>query len=199
MKNISGVILAGGANKRFQGITKSKIIIGGRTIISRINDIIDDVFSEKIIVTNTPEEFKEFNNYKLTSDEFLNVGPLGGIHAALHACSGDAVFVFAGDMPFLDIDLIIRQIDLFCSTECEILVPVVNNYCEPLHALYNLSVLNRLDVFLSGDHKKAVKEFFKHTDVSFLHLEDTEKTKKIFTNINSPSDIINIEKYMGIM
>ena len=33
---ISGVILAGGANKRFGGITKATIIIEGEKIISRI-------------------------------------------------------------------------------------------------------------------------------------------------------------------
>jgi hypothetical protein len=34
--NISGVILAGGASKRFNGLIKAKIVIDGRTIISRI-------------------------------------------------------------------------------------------------------------------------------------------------------------------
>ena len=46
------------------GKIKSKIVIGGKTIISRITDTIGDLFSEIIIVTNTPEEFKEFSNYK---------------------------------------------------------------------------------------------------------------------------------------
>jgi molybdopterin-guanine dinucleotide biosynthesis protein A len=81
--SISGIILAGGANRRFNGMTKSNIIIDGKTIISRITDTIRDIFDEIIIVTNTPEEFKEYNKYKIVSDQFLKVGPIGGIHAAL--------------------------------------------------------------------------------------------------------------------
>ena len=43
-ENISGVILAGGENKRFDGINKSNLIIGGSSIISRIVNIISDIF-----------------------------------------------------------------------------------------------------------------------------------------------------------
>ena len=41
-------------------------------------------------------------------DEILGAGPLGGIHAAMKASSNDSIFVFAGDMPFLDKDIIIK-------------------------------------------------------------------------------------------
>ena len=59
--NISGVILAGGSSRRFHGITKTKIEINGKSIIARIFDTVRDLFNEIIIVTNSPDEFKEFN------------------------------------------------------------------------------------------------------------------------------------------
>ena len=68
--NISGVILAGGINSRFDGIIKAKISIGGKTIISRIIDTIEGVFDEIIIVTNIPEEFTGFDNLKITARSF---------------------------------------------------------------------------------------------------------------------------------
>ena len=40
VNNISGVILAGGASKRFNGINKTRILIDGKTIISRMIDTI---------------------------------------------------------------------------------------------------------------------------------------------------------------
>ena len=98
--NISGVILAGGANKRFGGITKAKVVIDGLTIISRIIFVIEDLFSEIIIVTNRSEEFRDLISFKIVEDQYLNAGPLGGIHSALKSSSEDAIFVFAGDMPF---------------------------------------------------------------------------------------------------
>jgi molybdopterin-guanine dinucleotide biosynthesis protein A len=196
-RTISGVILAGGANKRFQGEIKAKAVIGGKSIISRIIDTISEVFSEIIIVTNTPEEFKEYNNYKLAGDQFLNAGPLGGIHAALKTSSKEALFVFAGDMPLLDKDLIIRQIDFYYSNKCDVLVPEIQNYTEPLHAIYNISILNSLEEYLSCGNDYAVREFFRKVDVNYLRLEDSERIKNAFTNINSPSDILLVEKILG--
>ena len=108
-KNISGVILAGGENKRFDGIIKSNIIIRGSSIISRIIDTISDIFEEIIIVTNTPEKFHPFNNCKIVADQFLKAGPLGGIHSAIKASSKESVFIFAGDMPFLDKKIIYKS------------------------------------------------------------------------------------------
>jgi len=196
--NISAAILAGGVNRRFNGTTKANIVIDGKTIISRIIDTISEIFGEIIIVTNTPEEFKELNNYKIVSDQFINVGPLGGIHAALKASSNEALFVFAGDMPLLDKKYIIRQIDFYNKCKCDILVPRINEYIEPLHSIYNISLIKTLEEYLTGEHDYAVRDFFKRMSVSYLNLEDSEETKNAFTNINSPSDISNVRKISGI-
>ena len=130
---ISGAILAGGASKRFGGITKANFVIGGKTIISGIICAIEDLFSEIIIVTNSPSEFREFIQYKIIEDQYLKAGPLGGIHAALKSSSGDAIFVFAGDMPFLNKEIITEQINAFNKGACDVLIPKVDQFIEPLH------------------------------------------------------------------
>ena len=196
--NISGVILAGGTNTRFDGRIKANLIIDGRTIISRITDILNQVFSEIIIVTNTPEEFGEYSRYKIVSDQFRMVGPLGGIHAAMIASTGEALFVVAGDMPLIEKSMIIRQIEYFQNNKCDVLIPAVNQNIEPLHAIYNISILKRLEGYLTGDYGYAVREFFKSMDVNYMQLEDSEKIKNAFTNINFPSDISLVEKILRI-
>ena len=187
--NISGVILAGGDGKRFNGIIKTRILIDGKTIISRIIDTIGDIFDEIIIVTNTPEEFSEFSNYKIITDQFLNIGPLGGIHSALKASEKEALFVFAGDMPLLDKEFIGRQIDYFNLNKCEVLIPQVNKYTEPLHGIYKKNLINALEEYLIVNHNYAVREFLKKVNVSYLQFEESEKTRSAFININSPNDV----------
>jgi molybdopterin-guanine dinucleotide biosynthesis protein A len=198
VKNISGVILAGGANKRFNGITKANIMIDGKTIISRIVEKISDVFDEIIIVTNTPEEFSEFRNFTIVSDYFERAGPLGGIHAALKVSSKEALFVFAGDMPFLDKDLINRQVEYFNSNPCEVLVPSVNQLIEPLHAIYSVSIIESVEKYLAGDNDYAIHKFLKLSEVRYMQLEDSKETCNAFININSPADVSNAEKKLGI-
>jgi molybdenum cofactor guanylyltransferase len=190
--SISGVILAGGTNKRFGGITKANVVIGGETIISRMISTISNLFSEIIIVTNNPEEFRDFIQYKIVQDQYLKAGPLGGIHAALKASSEDAIFVFAGDMPFLDKEIITDQINEFHKREHDVLIPEVDQFIEPLHAIYRKSVLNDLERFLSAGKSRAVRDFLREVNVGYLNMPKTEKTEKAFANINSPSDLDKI-------
>ena len=184
--NISGVILAGGSNKRFKGITKANIVINGKSIISRIIDTINDIFDEIIIVTNTPEEFQEFAQYKIVEDQHKGRGPLGGIHAALRASENESVFVFAGDMPYLDKGLINSQITYYSKIKCDALVPQVNQYIEPLHGIYNKAVLMVLEDYLSENHDYAVYRFIQRLNVMYLKIEESEEIKRAFTNINNP-------------
>ena len=83
--------------------------VAGKPIISWILNAMEDLFDETLIVTNTPEEYKDYSSCRLVPDQFIKVGPLGGIHAALKAASFEMIFVFAGDMPLLNKDLIILQ------------------------------------------------------------------------------------------
>jgi molybdopterin-guanine dinucleotide biosynthesis protein A len=147
------------------------------------------MFDEIIIVTNKPEEFREFIQYIIVEDQYLKAGPLGGIHAALKASSEDAIFVFAGDMPFLDKEIITDQINEFNKKEHDVLIPEVNQFIEPLHAIYRKSVLNDLERFLSEGKSRAVRDFLSEENVGYFQIPNTEKTGRAFANINSPSDL----------
>jgi molybdopterin-guanine dinucleotide biosynthesis protein A len=198
--DISGVILAGGEGKRFNGRTKSNIIINGKTIISRMADTISDIFDELIIVTNTPDEFKEFTSFKITGDIFLNAGPLGGIHAALRNTSKEALFIFAGDMPLIDRKIITRQADCFMGDPCDVLIPRIDDLIEPLHSVFSRTVTGALEEYLEEDRNYAVWEFFNKLNIRYFDPgegEDEDETvKHAFMNVNSATDIQVVEKIL---
>jgi molybdenum cofactor guanylyltransferase len=186
---ISGVILAGGSGSRFNGLMKPKIVIEGMTIISRMISVMRDIFDEIIIVTNDPEEFADFNFCLLVPDRITNAGPLGGIHAAMLASSGEAIFVFAGDMPFLDKEIIMSQIEAFNNIDADALIPRIDNYIEPLHSIYGISLAERIETHINSNRSQAVRDFIKSLKVHYLQFDSSEKNKKAFTNINSSADI----------
>lgn len=196
-KEISGVILAGGAGKRFGGKTKSMISIDGRTIMSRMIVVMEEIFDEIIIVTNTPEEYKEFKKQKIAGDQILRAGPLGGIHAAMETSSKDAVFVFAGDMPFISKEIITDQIIQYTNGEFEAMVPIINAFIEPLHAIYNNSSFGLLDDLLRSTDNYAVRDFLNNIKTHYMPLEDSDETRLAFTNINTPHDLFKIGKKQG--
>lgn len=190
---ISGVILAGGAGSRFNGRLKPKIVIAGESMISRIISVVRDLFDEIIIVTNNPEEFKEFSFCRIVQDQILNAGPLGGIHAAMKTSSNDAIFVFAGDMPFLDKGIILRLIDAYDSADADAVIPEIEEYIEPLHSVYSTSLTEKLEAYLKNENSHAVRDFIKSLNVKYLQFDGSEKNRKAFTNINSSSDIFLAE------
>lgn len=194
--NISAVILAGGAGSRLKGTMKPNLVIGHATIFSRILLTLHGLFDEIIVVTNTPREFMEFENIKITADQFHKAGPLGGIHAGMKASVRDAVFVFAGDMPFLNRELIIRQLESYLSDSMEILVPRINENTEPLHSIYSNKLLIKLEEYLEAGKSSAVRDFLKLTDVKYLDLAETAGIKNSFMNINSQADISAAEKLL---
>ena len=196
MSRISGTILAGGASRRFGGFTKSNMEIDGKTIISRIMYTIKDLFDEIIIVTNTPEEFEEYKNYKITGDIILGSGPLGGIHAGLNASSNEAIFVLAGDMPLLSRRLITGQIDYYNKNRCDILIPLMAEEIEPLHAVYNVSLIRKIEKYLNENEDYAIRKFIKGQDVCYMPLDASMENKIAFTNVNSPEDISVVEKIL---
>ena len=77
------IILAGGKNSRFGGKNKAFIQIENKTIIQRIIDNVGYIFSEIIIVTNSPEDFSGYKQNRIITDIYKNKGPLAGLHAAL--------------------------------------------------------------------------------------------------------------------
>jgi molybdenum cofactor guanylyltransferase len=101
-------------------------------------------------------------------------------------------------MPLLDKKFIIRQIEAYNSHKCDILIPRINQNIEPLHAIFNISIIKTLEEYLTGDNDYAVREFFKKVNVTYLQFEGSEETKNAFTNINSPADISMVEKTLEI-
>jgi molybdopterin-guanine dinucleotide biosynthesis protein A len=196
VQNIAGVILAGGASKRFNGIIKAKIIIEGETIISRILDTFSSIFEEKLIVTNSPDEFTAYAEVcKITSDKYLNKGPLGGIHSALYKTTRESVFIVGGDMPFLEKEIILRQIKFFEKNNCDAVIPAIGQNIEPLHGIYKKSVLGLLDEYLMKDNNYSIREFFKKINICYFPVGVSEM--RAFTNINTPSDLIAYDKHRG--
>ncbi len=191
-KKMTAAILAGGPGSRMKGVIKPNLILGDKTILARMLDVLEGIFKEIIIVTNTPEHFIRYEGCLLTGDHYKGRGPIGGIHASLKAATGDAVFIFAGDMPFLNRELIIKQSDLFSELECEILIPRTGSSIEPLHSVFRRSLLSSLEEYLVSPGSYAVRDFFSERDVRFMDLGD--EMREIFTNVNFPSDIPQIER-----
>ena len=190
VKNIAAAVLAGGKNSRMAGQNKAFIQINGVPIIQRTINLLDEIFEEIIVVTNSAEYFKLYENkFLIIKDIFRDAGPLGGIHSALTHTSKDAVFVVACDMPFLCHHVIRTQAACSAMLHGDCLVPRIGSSIEPLHAIYNKHVKDAVSEYLLQGHDHSIKNFLKTVNAYYLDLADNDSNRKIFSNINTPHDL----------
>jgi len=196
VKDISGVIMAGGKCTRYNGKNKAFLKIHHQTFYEKTVQILDLIFEKMLVITNQPEDFPQDSLPKY-KDIIKDIGPLGGIYTALSKADGvEAVFIFAGDMPFVN-ELIIRNmIDIFKQEKPDILIPKINNNIEPLLAIYSIRILKNLDNYLKTTTNFSVRSFIKMMNSQYFELNASDINKQAFININSPEDY---EKYIGLI
>jgi molybdopterin-guanine dinucleotide biosynthesis protein A len=189
VSDYSAVILAGGASSRFGGKNKLQTVIGGERIIDRVINTLTPVFDEIIIVTNSPEEHSDLKGCRVTMDHIKGAGPLGGIHAAMMLSVRKALFVFAGDMPYLDRNLIREQINFAKSNSSDAVIPEINGGIEPLHGIFLTHLAGKIESRLSSGKDLSIRGFLKTIKVAFFKPDVTASVLKAFSNINRPGDV----------
>ena len=192
--NFTGVILAGGENRRYGGKPKTSINIDGVTIIERTTGLFNNLFQSVIIVTNHPEQYSEYRKCRLVSDIFRGAGPLGGLHAAMNAADREVLLMVAGDMPYVSAALIDQLIRSWEKLGCEALIPLHSGHMEPLFAIYSLSLKERLEEFITRGSSFAIRDFLKLVETEYIESDITEYKNDPFANINTPDDLARLTR-----
>ncbi len=185
-KDITGVVLAGGSNRRFP-VLKAFIKVDGERIIERILRIYRQLFTDILISTNTPEHFF-YLGVPLVGDLYPDGGPLAGILSSMINAKGRRVFISACDMPFIKKEMIEYIIQL--GDDTSVVVCKVDDKIHPLFGLYHCSVAEVIEEHLKAG-KKDTKGLLKEVDTYII---DAKEIKKIdpkaenFVNINTLED-----------
>ncbi len=185
----SCLILAGGKGTRLTP-DKPLLEIEGRPIIARTAEVVTSLFDEVVIVTNTPAKY-EFLALPLVSDQRQGCGPLMGIYSGLRVVRHDAAFVCAGDMPFLDRELIRTQFQELNGFDIVVPCPWVRP--EFLHAVYHKRCLPEIKETLDAGLYK-IELLARRCNTLRLHgdwferLGLSDRMERAFTNINTAGD-----------
>jgi len=191
LKDCTGVILAGGENKRMP-VPKAFIEVEGQRIIERNLGIMKQLFKEVFIITNQPESYI-YLGVPLFGDIYNIRGPMTGIFTALVNSKNSWIFISACDMPFLNghlIEYLYSKRDDFSAV-----VPMAGDRVEPLFAFYSKSLLLLMEEsILMG--RPVIKDFLKNKKVKYVTVDEIKKIDpemRSFINLNTPEDV---EKYL---
>src|SRR5690554_4484781 len=102
---LTGVILAGGQNRRMNGFHKALLDFQGKPIIEWQIHTMNHLCAEILIVTQHEALFSAYlsDDIRIIPDEIKDRGPLAGMHAALTASSYQQAWIVGCDMPFISV------------------------------------------------------------------------------------------------
>jgi molybdopterin-guanine dinucleotide biosynthesis protein A len=132
-ENITAFILSGGKSSRM-GTNKALLEIDGKSLIQRMVELLDIIFSTVVISSNDSGLY-EFLDKKIIKDIYSERGPLGGIHSTLISTNTIRNYLISCDMPFINKELI----KFLCNYESEkdIIVPKADGRIQPLCGIYS--------------------------------------------------------------
>jgi len=151
-----GVLLAGGAARRFGGWPKGLAELGGTRIADRALAALRGATDRQVVVANDPRASRWFPGERVVADEGPGLGPLGGLASALDAADGAAALVVAWDMPFVPASLL-RELRRRGEAGASAVVPVhgVHRWAEPLCAWYGPGALETCRALLAAGARRA--------------------------------------------
>lgn len=190
----TAIILAGGKSSRM-GFDKQFLQVRGRRLVDIIIEKLEEEFKEIIIVTNRPEEYKNYP-YKILTDEIRNVGPLGGMYTGLKEARSKYSFIMACDMPNLSLDYIGYMKKLIEKHSVDVCTTKVGDYIEPFHSFYSKRVIEPMALHI-GQGRRDIKSLVKNLSTYYVE-EDIARgfspKLEIFKNLNTQKDLKSYSK-----
>jgi len=186
IKDVSGVVLAGGRSTRY-GKNKALVKFHGIPLIERVLDVMRPIFRRVIIITNTPDEYS-YLELPMYQDIIKGLGPLGGINTGLRVIPGSGFFV-ACDMPFLNQGLIRHIVEI--KADFDVVVPRISGNMEALHALYGKGCQSKIEGLINSGIYQVFR-FFNEVSVRYVDEDEVrifDPDLRSFLNINSPEGL----------
>jgi len=190
IKNITGVLLAGGKSRRM-GNDKRIIIFKGESLFQRALGVLVQVFQEVIVVLGKEEFSFDEGNVRVVHDIIPNRAAAGGLYTGLSYATNSRIFVVACDMPFLNQNVIRYMASL--SENFDITLAELPQGIQTMHGIYSKQCLFTLENMVKKENLR-LQEILKDSSLTLRKVEESEilpfdSQLLSFMNLNSPADL----------
>ena len=185
--DVTALILAGGKATRLGGVDKRELVVDGKSIFQRQLDVLLPRVAEVIV-----SAARDVPGHRTVLDQSSGLGPLAGIAAGLAACSTEWLLVIAGDMPFIDRNLI--DLMLARATECDAVGIRIGSLPEPLCCVLRATTWrSRVERRIAAGRLKAsallTEEGARVAWIEEAELRGIDPTLRVLHNVNAPEDL----------
>lgn len=171
--------MAGGKSSRM-GSDKGRVMFKGKEMVEYAIELLSGIFNTVVISANNID----YTQYglKLIPDIYRNCGPIGGLHAVLSNIETEYAFILSCDMPLISNSTITQIVNTVSNQK--VIVPVVDDYFQPLCAVYSINVLPEIEQMIANREYKMQSFIASIQDRKQLNFTGDE-----FRNFNSPNDL----------
>jgi molybdopterin-guanine dinucleotide biosynthesis protein MobB len=195
-----GVILAGGASRRF-GSPKALARVAGRRIVDRVRDALAAAVPEVVLSANEPALFADLG-LPMRADLVAGQGALGGIHTALRWAverGRPGALVVACDMPWVSASLLRMIVQRAGSTPADAVVPESGGRrgIEPLCAWYSVRSLPQIERMI-GEGERRVHVLVDRIRTDVVSVDDVRRAGDpgiLFLNVNTVDDLRDARRH----
>ena len=186
IEDCTGLVLAGGASRRM-GEDKTKLELGGTTLLQRVIDLMHVVFPRVLVsVRESRSDIAEPQVLDVCPDG----GPLAGLCAGLASAETPWVFAVAANMPYLNPDVIRNLAARRDSFQA--VVPVIQGVPQPLAAFYAVTALPTMRMVLAEPGKHSLRSVLERLHVCLVHesrFQDVDPGLRSFIDLDTPDDV----------
>jgi molybdenum cofactor guanylyltransferase len=194
MKQVAGIILAGGRSRRM-GTDKAILLFGSETLLQRVARIVGQTASPVIVVAAQNQALPKLpSEVIVVRDENPDRGPLEALAAGLRHLQKsfppiDSAFVTACDTPLLRPAFIHGIIELLDPAH-DAAVPVLSDFPQPLVGVYRIKIVPVVNELLAAG-QLSLQNLLKRIDVRFVaadQLREVDPDLLSLRNLNTPDD-----------
>ena len=178
-----GLVLTGGHSRRMQRV-KATLEYAGLSQLARAVALLEPLI-ERCFVSTRPDQHSDAQRaaYPCIVDQLPGIGPIGGIHAALHAHPHAAWLVLACDLPFLDAATLQQ---LIASREPQRVATAFRSSFdgkpEPLCAIYEPASRTAIDAWIASDNR-CPRSFLAQAGATLLTLHNPRALDNVNTAV----------------
>jgi molybdopterin-guanine dinucleotide biosynthesis protein A len=185
--SLYGLLLAGGHSRRMQR-DKATLEYEGQSQLERAMELLTP-WVERAFVSIRPDQRSDPHRaaFDPIADLVPDLGPVGGIHAALHAYPDQGWLVLACDLPFLRADTVRYLVEH--REPARLATAYRSNFNgkpEPLCSIYEPASRQSIDAWIAEGQTCPRKWLFRN-DVALLELPDP----RALDNVNTADEYAN--------
>jgi len=206
---MTAIVLAGGRGRRMNA-DKTRLDVGGKTLLEHILAQVEPYFDEILISISPGQDPRPLlsarssrprrpaspsrsaaSPIRVVTDEIPRLGPIGGLLAGLKAAKNDACLVVACDIPEVPAPLLRSLARAAGDAEIAVAVDPAGHY-EPLFAVYRRSIIPAIDSLLKTG-ELSLLPLYNSCRTAVVRLDDKRRLRNLNTRADFESYIRSIK------